>query len=186
MKRTNQGDGDEIPILGQALEDIELLVQPPAINGVENLRKDESIEDQGLNGAVMIFIHSVVVGMLEAENLEAGKMEYKGDGDLVNRLAHDLLVHVDGEQRCTLLVRFAIQEGLRSRVSGEGEGCERVHDDVDPQQLNSRKNGLFLRRGDRRNKSDNDGRNICGDLELQELAHRIIDTTTPHNSLDNR
>ena len=75
MKRTNQGDDGKIPILGQALEDIKLLVQPPAINRVEDLRKDECIEDQSLNSAVMISIHNSIVGMLEAENLEARKME---------------------------------------------------------------------------------------------------------------
>lgn len=43
-RRTNKGDHDETPVPEDTLEDIELVVQPPAVEGIKDLSKDEGIE----------------------------------------------------------------------------------------------------------------------------------------------
>ena len=42
---TKQGDPDKIKIVCDTLKDIELVIQTPTIHSIEDLRKDEGIEN---------------------------------------------------------------------------------------------------------------------------------------------
>ena len=45
--------------------------------------------------------------------------------------------------------RFPLQQLIRWGLSGEGQGCHRIHDQVDPEELHSRQNTLTLSVRDR-------------------------------------
>ncbi|KAJ9479954.1 hypothetical protein PHBOTO_003733 [Pseudozyma hubeiensis] len=51
--------------------------------------------------------------------------------------------------------------------------------------INLERRGALIR-GDGSDKRDNDGRDVDRKLELQELAHRIVDTASPHDGADDR
>lgn len=118
-------------------------VKSPAIDRVEDLRKDKSVEDEGLDNGVLFRIDQRVVRVGITEDPEAEEMEDESDDDLISRLEQYLLVHVDGKQRSRFLVGFTVQEGLRGRIRGQRQCCKSVHDDIDPKKLYSRKNRCF-------------------------------------------
>ncbi len=124
--------------------------------------------------------------MLEPKNVNATEVEHEDDDNLINGLHHDHLVHLDGEQRCSLLVRLALEQFLRCRVRSESQSSERVHDDVDPEQLYGGQHGLFLVRSNRRYERNSDSGDVGRDLELQKFADCVVHAAAPHDSFDNR
>jgi hypothetical protein len=64
--------------------------------------------------------------------------------------------------------------------SGKGNGCQNVHDQVDPQKLHRCE--WAHAKGSRADKNDNDTRDIDSQLELDELADVIEYVATPFRS----
>ena len=74
---TNQSDGNEIPIPTDAFENVQLPVQPTAIDRIENLGKDERIEDKRLNNEV------TVSGRRQPQYFRSKKVKHESNDDLV-------------------------------------------------------------------------------------------------------
>ena len=101
-KRTDEGDHHEVLILCDAFEDVEFIIEPPAVDRVEDLGKDKRVEYEGLNDCV-------AVAPVQAEDRFAEEVEDEDDCNLVDRLPDDHLDHVSGEEPCTAGVRFPVQ-----------------------------------------------------------------------------
>jgi len=69
-----------------------------------------------------------------------------------------------------------LEELVGSGVGSKCQSSESIHDDVDPEKLNSRQDGSSW--------TEETAGNIGGNLELQEFAHGVVDAATPNNSLD--
>ena len=67
-------------------------------------------------------------------------------------------------------------------LSSQSQGCERVHDQVDPKKLNSGK--WRLPHDHSTDESSDQSHYVDSKLELQELSDVVIDISTPHASLD--
>lgn len=50
-------------------------------------------------------------------------------------MAQDVLHHGPGDQGLVTAVWFAQQQRLSGRLSGQSQGCQSVHDEVDPEHL---------------------------------------------------
>ena len=101
-KRTYEGDHHEILILCGAFEDVEFVIEPPAVDRVEDLGKDKRVEYEGLNDHIATMV-------VRAEDRFAMEVEDDDDGNLVDRLSDDHLDHVSGEEPRTAGVRFPVQ-----------------------------------------------------------------------------
>lgn len=184
-QHTDQRD-DEEELVGQyTLEDVELVVETSAVDRVEDLHEHERVEDE--RAQLGMFLRLLIRRKTKVAKYRVpSKVEDQDDDDLVDRLPEDHLVHVDAEQRGTRMIRFAVEKCGMCRVSGEGQGSERVHDDVDPQQLHGGECRSLRIRRHSSDKSDNDGGDVDGDLELQELLDGVVDASAPHDGADDR
>jgi hypothetical protein len=108
--RTNGSDGHEIPILHHALKDVQFPVQAPAVERIKDLREHKRIENKRPHNAIIMFLESRIVGMMEPEDLRAKEMEDENHSDLIDRLSQNLFDHVNGEQRIHLLVGLAMKQ----------------------------------------------------------------------------
>src|SRR5260221_13258063 len=82
--------------------------------------------------------------MMELKDLFVCEVEDKNQDNLIYGLADNLLIHVDAEQGGGLTVRGAIESGRISGIGGKGERGKGVHDEVNPQQLDSTESGGFV------------------------------------------
>ena len=165
-------DDDEEPVVGDALENIETVIEPAVVQCVEDLHPDEGVEDQGWQLLPLVF--AVV-----AEDRLAGKVEDKGDDQLVNCLTDDHLPHPQGDERSRLRVRLPVKKAACWGIGCEGQCGERVHDEVDPEQLNSSQHrGLVVARYGR-DKGKQDGGDVDSNLELQELLDSVVYRASP-------
>ena len=142
------------------------------------MSEDEGIEHESRDKWVSL------VQVIGTKDAVAEEVEDEDD-DLVDRLSEDHLDRVGGEEFRSTGIWFPIQQRYRGGVGSEGESSEGVHD-IDPEQLNGSENGFLLGRGDGGDKGDNDGSDVCRNLELQELTNSIVYATTPHDGLDDR
>lgn len=84
-----EGDEDKELVALDALEDVELIVEAAVVEHVEYLHPDKGVEDDGVEFSLLPLDGGVV-----AEDLVAGKVEDKGDGELIDGLADDHLPHL--------------------------------------------------------------------------------------------
>ena len=113
-------------------------------------------------------------------------MEDEDDDALVDRLPEDLLVHIHVEERRRLLIGLAIEQSGARRIGSQRQSSERVHDNVDPQQLDGRQRAFLVCTRDSCNERDDDCSDVDRNLELKEFAHGIVHAPASHDSLDNR
>ena len=73
--RTDQRDTHEVVIARDAFENIEAIIQPTRVDGIENLSEHEYVEYQILNNRVVMILRRRVVGMGLTENASAKEME---------------------------------------------------------------------------------------------------------------
>lgn len=57
----------------------------------------------------------------------------KEDDGLPDRVVHDVLDHLAGNEVIVFVLRLTLEEGGGRRSSSEGESGKRVHDKVDPE-----------------------------------------------------
>ncbi len=122
---------------------------------------------------------------MELKDLFVCEVEDKNQDNLIYGLADNLLIHVDAEQGGGLTVRGAIESGRMSGIGGKSESGKGVHDEINPQQLDSTESGGFVTGCESGDKCDSDGSNIDRKLELKEFFHGIIDASAPHDGTDN-
>jgi hypothetical protein len=162
----HEHNADEEPVAKYALKHIDLVIEASVIEDVEDLHPDEDIEDEGVELELLVGIREIV-----AEDVATSEVEHEDNGELVDVLTGDLLPHGRGDEGLVATLRWAVQDLVGRRIGSEGEGGERVHDQVDPKKLNGSENGLHLVVVHRCNESENDGRDIDGDLELCGSAY---------------
>lgn len=150
-----------------------------------------------------MFLILYLVAQIVAQQSATTKMQGERNGELAYGLSEDHLSHSAGHEPSRFPLGLAVQDRARRRISGECERRKRVHDQVDPEKLNSIENRLLLIAGYCSDECQYDSRNIDGQLELQrevssradtemdvleiylkELLHRIVDSTAPHHTLD--
>ncbi len=111
------------------------------------------------------------------------KDENEENSNLVDGLSDNMLKHDRGDDVVRFLIRRFIEKFFSGGFGGKGKSGQTVHDEVDPQHLNSRKNGFVKNNGS--NESGNDSNNINSQLEHNEFSNGIVDISAPFNSLNN-
>lgn len=111
------------------------------------------------------------------------KDENEENSDLVDGLSDNVLKHDRGDNVVRFLIRRFIEEFFGGGFGGKGKSGKTVHDKVNPQHLNSRKNGFVENNGS--NESGNDSNNIDSQLEHNEFPNGIVNISSPLDSLDN-
>lgn len=81
--------------------------------------------------------------------------------------------HLGRDEGRGLAIRLAVERLGIGRVSGKGEGGERVHNQVDPEELHGRKNRFFVGGGDGGDVGDDDGRDVDRELELSDEEEEV-------------
>jgi hypothetical protein len=76
-RHTNEGDHNEVSIPGDTFKYVELVIEPPAINRVEDLSEDEGVKHECRHNRVALI--SVIV----TKDLVAEEVEDEDDDDLV-------------------------------------------------------------------------------------------------------
>ena len=175
----DEEDEHEPPVPVNAVPEVQVVGKGSTVDHVENLTEDERVEHQGTEGCV-------VLGGLASKNVVSPPVKDETDDDLVTGLTENHLDHVDVEQGRRSLLGQPVQRSLRSGVGCEGESGEGVHDQVDPEQLDGGQDRLFLVGGNGGDKCKDDGGDVDGKLELQELSDGVVDTSTPLDGEDQR
>jgi len=94
-----------------------------------------------------------------------------------------VLDHLSGDDVLVSLIRRSVQQRFLRILSGEGKRGKRVHDEVDPKQLNGEERRLNKDAGT--NESCDKSDDVDGELELEELSNVIVDVSSPHAGLHN-
>jgi len=192
-------DGNEHPVVEEACENVELtLAEFARVDLVEQLQEDERLEDDGvhehlrrrllLNPAHLkrtlwvlydfLFrrVEGVTLQIRNAEDVATLEHEDKEDDDLVDSLHDDVAPHDSIDNHIVLVGRLAIKNAFVGRLGGKGQRCEGVHDEVDPKHL--RRGERRLAKDARAREDDEHGNDVDCELELQELAHVVVDVAT--------
>lgn len=74
------------------------------------------------------------------------------------------------DQWLVLALRGTVENLFSGRVSGKGQGCKGIHDEVDPEELNGLEDRFHVGVIDGRDKGQEDSRDVDGDLELSPLV----------------
>mmetsp|Transcript_38472 Transcript_38472/g.121187 ORF Transcript_38472/g.121187 Transcript_38472/m.121187 type:complete len:277 (-) Transcript_38472:1928-2758(-) len=106
------------------------------------------------------------------------------DDELPNRVAEEGPEHVRRQQRLRARIRLAVQQ-VRARIlSCKSERGKRIHNHVDPEQLNHVERTLC--QDGSSGHSYRTSREVDCELELQEFADIVIHTSTPFHRLHDR
>ena len=149
--------------------------------------------------------NGVVDGLRDIKDLLAREKQDEKNNNLQQPLAEKHAPHVTGNQRFLFVVNGLAREHfvIGRFVGGKSQGSKpiipilgifdrltfgfkrtpnylRIHDQVDPEQLNCSKHRLGLAARNGRYKSDNHGRDVDGKLEHQEFADTVRNGSTPH------
>ena len=108
------------------------------LSGVDLVEKghhDEGVEDHGevLGGRV---VEVGVATVVELKDLLSSEEQRENDGELVDGVAGDVFRHGTRHERFRASVRFAVEEFVSGKFSGERKRREGVHNQVHPQHLN--------------------------------------------------
>lgn len=161
-----------------ALEYVEFVVQPSTVELVKDLHPDEGVEYYCVQ-----LEHLEFISFVEVEERVAGEVERKTGGKFVNRLADDHLPHYYSENGGTAGSWEAFEDvgcrgiGSPSLISSltshmkmdrgvQSQCSERIHDEIQPEQLHGFEHALVLAAADRRHNREDDGGNVDRDLEL--------------------
>ena len=114
-----------------------MIINTPAVDRVEDLREDKGVEHKRLED-LLVVPNLRLAAVAEVEDLVTSEMQNENDRRGKDTLTDDLLAHLDREQRSRPTIGFPIKESRRRRVRRKSESSERVHDDVNPEQLHGR------------------------------------------------
>jgi hypothetical protein len=169
-------DEDEEVVVEEVLEDVEfLLLELARVEEVEDLQEDEHVEEdaQVLPVGLVPVLDGQPDRTRHSEHLVALEQHQHQHHDLVDRAQHYSAPHLRVYYVLSARVGHAVEQVVGGRLGGEGEGGQRVHDEVDPEHLDG---------GQRRLLDDHcaeegheDGHDVDRQLELQELADAVED-----------
>ena len=154
-----------------------------AVDQVEDLEEDESVPDErevlplGLSEWVVSVDDLSGKVVLQIEDTLAAVHDYHHNCDHVKCHSEDLTVHVGGHESAMSSTKVH-QVGLGPR-SGESQGAEDVHDQVDVDELDGVESALS--EGHVADDHDDQNSEVCRDLELKESLHVHVDVTAPHD-----
>lgn len=199
-------DEDEHPIVAELGEDVEVaLAKLPRVYLVEELEEDERLEDNGVHlhlvgglaldpggGGVVVKASSdalvellssgverVAELVLDVEPVSAEEEKQQKPDHLVEGLKQDVSPHDGIHDQVRLLRGHSLQNSLTRRLSGESESGEGVHDQVNPEHLSGGEGRLSEDAGT--GEDDEHSDDVDGELELEELAHVVVDVAAVHN-----
>jgi hypothetical protein len=104
------------------------------------------------------------------------------DDSLADALEEDVLSHFPGNNVLVPSVWWSLEELVSRFFSGECERSERVHDEIDPEELNSLKWGLP--EDDGADEGSDEGDDVDCELELEEASDVVEDVSAPFACLD--
>lgn len=133
--------------------------------------------------ALRAHLIAVVVEGLEASECAAEEVNGQDYEEVPNGDAQDLSPDGGGQDR-GVGGRNGLQDLLQWWLGGESDSSERVHDEVHPQELDCVQ-GTLTEESDTRD-DEQQHRNIDSELELEELAHIVVDVPAPHDGPDGR
>jgi hypothetical protein len=110
------------------------------------------------------------------------KDEEEQNESLEERLTKNVFDHSLRNDILVLSVWGSLQKVRLGILSGQSKSCERVHDKIDPQKLDSSK--WRLPHNHSTDEGSDQSHNVDSELELQELSDVVVDISTPHASLD--
>ncbi|KZL80213.1 hypothetical protein CI238_06569 [Colletotrichum incanum] len=155
-------DNDEEVVAVNALKDVELVIETTVVEFVEDLHPDKSVEDHGVELKLLVLVEGVV-----AEDGVTSEVQDERGGQLEDGLPDDHLPHVDGDERRLLALRKTVEDLLSGGIRSQGKGGKGVHDEVDPQELDSGEDGFHGGGRNGGDESKEDGSDVDGDLELR-------------------
>ena len=100
------------------------------------------------------------------QNRAASEMKHKSDGKLEYSLTNDHLPHAEGDERSRLAVGFTVEDLPIRWIRSKRKSGESVHNQVNPEKLNSREDRFLFSRSDSRDESKDDSGNVDRELEL--------------------
>ena len=121
----------EYVVVEDPIEHVPLAVALPGVDLVEELHPDKGVEEQGpVNGRVVRVVPRV---FFQLEERFAVKQENEHYDQLVEGVTDDVFEHCAGDEGLGPAVWLPAQQILCRRFSSEGQGGERVHDEIYPQ-----------------------------------------------------
>ena len=170
-------------VRGHVLQDVPLVVDTPRVQLVEDLQCDEHVEHHRVvhRGRVTHTQHRPNRSIKETVSVVHDRQQNDNVAQHLHQdVSHDRL----RDQRLGLAIRQAVKQLGSGALRGQSQGGQRIHGQVDPQHLHSSHRRLFqCDGGDKGNGTGNEGH---GQLELEELANRVVHISTPHHSLHDR
>jgi hypothetical protein len=117
----------------KTLEDVELVVDTSTVDKLEDLHKDKNVEDERSYFSLVV-----------AKDRIATEPKDEAHNKLVNRLTDDHLPHGDGDKRGGARLGLTVEKTSGGRIRSESKSGESIHDEVNPEKLNSVENRLLL------------------------------------------
>ena len=122
----HDNDANEEPIAKDTLKHVELVVETPVVEDVEDLHPDEAIEDDCVELELLVGI-----GKFVAKDIATSEVKHEDDCDLVDVLTNDLLPH-GRRDKGAIALWWAVEDLLGRWIGSECERREGVHDQVYP------------------------------------------------------
>ena len=161
------------------------LVEDTAVEHVEHVHHDEDLEHEGLveetvGGVLFIANLSSELGgvqvVLDLEHSWTGVEQEEHDENLIEGLGEDGSHHGLGDDVLASVDALFADLSWVGVLSSKSNGSKDVHDQVDPEELHDTEGRVT--KDERGGEDENDAGNVDGHLELDELAHVILDVTT--------
>mmetsp|Transcript_9898 Transcript_9898/g.14981 ORF Transcript_9898/g.14981 Transcript_9898/m.14981 type:complete len:204 (-) Transcript_9898:2749-3360(-) len=129
-------------------------------------------------------VHGANVVVVVAQEAGAQEDDEEDDNALVDGVTEHVSPHYLSHDGGVLLVRLSLKNVIIRGLGGEGQSGEGVHNEVHPQHLYSGQRGVL--EDDGAEEHDEHSDDVHSQLELEELAHVIVDVTAIFESNDDR
>lgn len=106
------------------------------------------------------------------------------DSHLIEGLSNDVASHYRGNDSVVSGVGFLIEKLLRGGLSGQGQSTASVHNEVNPEHLDTGERGVS--QDDRADEDDEHGDTVHCELELKELSYIGVNVSAPFDGCNNR
>lgn len=128
-------------------------------------------------------IHRYSNSIRNIKDLISIKQDKGQDNDLEECVCQNWSPHERSNDVLLSGIWHSFKELIAGRLCCEGKGCEGVHDEVDPEELNCSQRRLLQDNG--ANESHEKGNHVDSKLENQELSNTVKDVTTVLHSSNN-
>ena len=161
------------------------LVEDTAVEHVEHVHHDEDLEHKGLveeaiSGVLFIANLSSELGgvqvVLDLEHSGTGVEQEEHDEDLIEGLGEDGSHHGLGDDVLASVDALFADLSWVGVLSSKSNGSKDVHDQVDPEELHDTEGRVT--KDERGGEDEDDAGDVDSHLELDELAHVVLNVTT--------